>query len=159
MILITKLDSQDPNVARGELVSDGSCSNSSLISMHTLRRQTFESDGLHHWLLDTPYQPAPRFPLCAFLVEDKQRLGWNQLRFCRWSKLWATRQTSNVQRWSINPTSNHQGTGWSSRAIALIWNLFFKALIDRNQAFHGHTTQTKNVSRRNRPVPTSCHII
>jgi hypothetical protein len=60
--------------------------------------------GLHHWFQNTTSATVPRHPRYETLVEHQSTIGWDQLIFGRWSTLWATHQSSYLQRQQILPT-------------------------------------------------------
>jgi hypothetical protein len=107
-------------------------------------------NGLHHWFQNTPSAPVPRHPRYETLGEHQSSIDWDQLIFGRWSTLWATHQSSYLQRQKILPTPTNHGTGWTSRIITLIWTHCHNAWLDRNQALHGRDQKTKRHARLHR---------
>jgi hypothetical protein len=103
--------------------------------------------GLHHWFQNTSSAPLPRHPRYETFVEHRSSIGWDQLIFGRWSTLWATHQSSFLQRQKILPTPTNHGTGWTSRIITLIWTHCHHTWLDRNQALHGRDQKTKHYAR------------
>jgi hypothetical protein len=74
------------------------------------------------------------------IVEHQSSICWDQLIFGRWSTLWATHQSSYLQRQKILPNLTSHGTGWTSRITTLIWTHCHNAWLDRNQALHDLTS-------------------
>jgi hypothetical protein len=72
-------------------------------------------NGLHHWFQDVPTAPVSRFPQYESLVKHQSYIGWDQLIFGRRSTLWATHQSSYLQRHEIHPIPTSHGTGWTIR--------------------------------------------
>jgi hypothetical protein len=110
-------------------------------------------NSLHRWFQDTPSAPVSRFSRYESLVEHQSSIGWDQLIFGRWSTLWATHQSSYLQRQKIHPIRTNHGTGWTSHIMTLIWALCHNAWLDRNQVLHGHnSTNQKSCPTASRPV-------
>jgi hypothetical protein len=143
-ILTMHFGAQTPIGVGGDLLLDKNCSSLRTTQLQTRHWWIFLINGLHHWFQDTPTAPVSRFPQYESLVAHQSSIGWDKLIFGRWSTLWATPQSSYLQRQKIHPTSTNHGTGWTSRKITLIRTHCQKTWFDRNQVLHGHNQQTKN---------------
>jgi hypothetical protein len=115
-------------------------------------------NGLHHWFQDTLSAPVPRHPRYETLFEHQSSIGWDQLIFGRWSTLWATHQSSYLQRQKILPTPSTMAL---AGPVALLLSSGRIVTTPGSTEIKPYTAAIKNQTScpiASRPVPNSVPI-
>jgi hypothetical protein len=100
-------------------------------------------DGTKAWLKDEAF-PAERHPPgVQDLITEQGKIGWEQIFYGRFSKLWDRYQRKYLLENSIKETKVNNGPQWLSRVMTVIWREVHEEWTKRNKIRHGMDEETK----------------